>query len=324
MAKKKTHEQYVKEVYDIVGDEYEVVGEYNSYHKKIELKHNQCKHTFSMTPANFLSGQRCPKCSKIAGNNKQTKTHEIFLKEVYELVGNDYLLLEPYETAKTKIRVLHNKCGNTWLIAPDKFLRGRRCPVCATEHAHTIQRRTQQEFEELVFQIGNNEYIVLNNYINANESIRLKHKICGHSFNVRANHFINGSRCPRCRESKGEKQIGKYLNSNDIPHEPQYSFVGCINKRLLRFDFAIFNKENKLIYLIEYDGELHFESVEYFGGDEKLQQQIENDKIKNTYCKNNNIKLYRIPYWMLDNIEKILSKIIHNEVFETDENYYVI
>ena len=29
----------------------------------------------------------------------------------------------------------------------------------------------------------------------------------------------------------------------------------------------------------------------------KLKKNQENDKIKNQYCKNNNIKLVRIPYW---------------------------
>ena len=33
-----------------------------------------------------------------------------------------------------------------------------------------------------------------------------------------------------------------------------------------------------------------------------------NDNIKNQYCKDNNIKLVRIPYWEFDNIENILEK----------------
>lgn len=36
------------------------------------------------------------------------------------------------------------------------------------------------------------------------------------------------------------------------------------------FDCAIF-KDNKLIYLIEYDGQQHFEAVDLFGGKGALQ-----------------------------------------------------
>ena len=34
------------------------------------------------------------------------------------------------------------------------------------------------------------------------------------------------------------------------------------------------------------------------------------DNIKTEYCKNNNIKLLRIPYYDFNNIEKILEKIL--------------
>ena len=34
------------------------------------------------------------------------------------------------------------------------------------------------------------------------------------------------------------------------------------------------------------------------------------DNIKNDFCEKNNIKLIRIPYWDINNIEKILEKEI--------------
>lgn len=46
----------------------------------------------------------------------------------------------------------------------------------------------------------------------------------------------------------------------------------------------------------------------------KIEEQFlkvkENDKIKDEYCKNNNIKLIRIPYWEFNNIESILQQQI--------------
>ena len=33
----------------------------------------------------------------------------------------------------------------------------------------------------------------------------------------------------------------------------------------------------------------------------------ERDKIKNQYCKDNDIKLIRIPYWDIDKIDNILE-----------------
>ncbi len=47
---------------------------------------------------------------------------------------------------------------------------------------------------------------------------------------------------------------------------------------------------------IEYQGKQHYESVDYFGGDEKLIDNAARDSNKATLCKQNNIKLYQWPY----------------------------
>ena len=75
----------------------------------------------------------------------------------------------------------------------------------------------------------------------------------------------------------------------------------------LRFDFFL----PKYNILIEYDGEQHFTNSSYYGGENEFNKRIEYDNIKNTYCKNNDIFLLRIPYKYKpskhkDKIEKII------------------
>lgn len=41
---------------------------------------------------------------------------------------------------------------------------------------------------------------------------------------------------------------------------------------------------------------------------ENFKQTQINDQTKNEYCRKNNIKLIRIPYWEFGNIEEILNK----------------
>ena len=64
--------------------------------------------------------------------------------------------------------------------------------------------------------------------------------------------------------------------------------------------------------LIEYDGIQHFEEVEIFR--ESLTYIQKNDDIKNQYCKDNDIKLIRIPYWDYDRIEEILQKELATQI----------
>ena len=48
--------------------------------------------------------------------------------------------------------------------------------------------------------------------------------------------------------------------------------------------------------LIEFQGEQHYESVDYFGGDKKFKDQQRKDRIKRNFCKENNMPLLEIRY----------------------------
>lgn len=99
-----------------------------------------------------------------------------------------------------------------------------------------------------------------------------------------------------CRHSsKWELFIAKHLTSLNIKFEFQKRFNDCKNEKgsdTLPFDFYPY--ENNII--IEYDGLHHFEPIKGWGGEEKFKITQKNDEIKNTYCKNKNITLIRIPY----------------------------
>lgn len=129
--------------------------------------------------------------------------------------------------------------------------------------------------------------------------------------------ILQGQRCPKCNESKGERKISNCLESNNINYKKEYRFDDCRSTYALPFDFAIFDKCNNLISLIEYDGEFHYELAR-FSKDRnkmknKLKQQQCNDNLKNEYCKKNNIPLLRIPYWDFNNIEDILIEWLNNK-----------
>ena len=64
----KSTEQYKQEVFDIVGNEYEVIGKYTGNKKHILMKHNLCNNSWNATPTNFLyRSQRCPFCQTSKG-----------------------------------------------------------------------------------------------------------------------------------------------------------------------------------------------------------------------------------------------------------------
>lgn len=138
---------------------------------------------------------------------------------------------------------------------------------------------------------------------------------CGSpSFDVAIKHLKGQGRngrtisCGCTSKSSGEIKIKQCLSN--YTYSEQYIIPEL--SQFMPFDFAVF-KDNKLHCLIEFDGEQHFRSIDFFGGEEKFIKQQENDRRKNEYCKNNGIKLIRIPYYDYDKITpEYMISVIEN------------
>lgn len=124
---------------------------------------------------------------------------------------------------------------------------------------------------------------------------------------------IENCHCPFCNSkySKGERKIKEFLDDNLIQYDTQYKFEDCKHINSLPFDFVIFDFNNKIKCLIEYDGEQHYNFIKLFHGDEEgFKYQQLRDRIKTDYCKDHNIKLIRIPYTDYNNINQILTNYL--------------
>lgn len=103
------------------------------------------------------------------------------------------------------------------------------------------------------------------------------------------------SSCGCLKISTGELKIKQLLDSNNISYEREKRFKDLSK---YRFDFYVEDK-----YVIEFDGEQHFNSET--GGwntEEHLKKLQINDAIKNQWCKDNHIPIIRIPYYFKNNI----------------------
>lgn len=94
-------------------------------------------------------------------------------------------------------------------------------------------------------------------------------------------------------------KIEDILNSAGLNFKEQYSFPDLIGEagHALRFDFAVFDDNDELEFLIEYQGIQHYKPKSIFGGISGLKKQQFYDMEKREYCKKHNIKLVIIPYW---------------------------
>ena len=154
---------------------------------------------------------------------------------------------------------------------------------------------TQTEFLNRAKDIHGMKYTYKNDYICMNEHITIKCSIHG-DFLQKPRIHLKGSGCPKCKSSKGEDRISRYLESKDIKYIKNHRFHNCRYKKPLPFDFFI----PSLNICIEYDGEQHFTG--WFGIKDitkrklKLTEQQMCDVLKDTFCTENGILLKRISY----------------------------
>ena len=94
-----------------------------------------------------------------------------------------------------------------------------------------------------------------------------------------------------CIRSKGEFQVEQILKSKGIEFIREYTFDDLYDIDKLRFDFALF-KNNKLIKLIEVQGEQHYTTRGLF----YKETIAKHDEMKREYCKKHNIPLLELPY----------------------------
>ena len=292
--KKKTHEEYVKEVAKI-NPNIEVIESYIS--NKIKILH-RCKidgYEWLVDPSHVLRGQNCPRCG-----GRERYQHSGYVERVARINPN-IAVVETYINNQTKI--LH-RCkidGYEWMAAPNHILRNVGCPVCSG-----TKKRTQDEYIKDVANI-NPYIIVIGKYKSNKTKIMHKCKICEHEWLVRPTDVLDGFGCPKCNISKGEKNIAAWLDAKNILYESQKKFDDCKNVLSLSFDFYLPNYN----ILIEYNGKQHYEPIEYFGGHKTFENQILRDNIKKEYCKKNNIFLIEIPYYsnLDDELEKLYKMI---------------
>ncbi len=212
---RKTNEEFLKQVFELTGDEYEFLEKYVTALTKIKVKHRKCGKSYSIKPSEFLNGSRCTYCSGL-----RKKTNEEFLKEVEVLVGNEYTFLEPYKNAKTKIKVRHNVCGTIYEVTPYYFLSGGRCQYC-----YGNKLKTNDEFTTEIKNLVGNEYKFLEPYKNSQTKIKVEHKKCGYVYKVRPSRFLSGDRCPRCSGNirKTNKQF--IAEANKLYPLKEYTFL---------------------------------------------------------------------------------------------------
>lgn len=337
-SRRKTTSEFNEEIKEMTNGEYCLDSEYIKADEYIRIRHNVCSKTYKTKPQFFKNGKRCPYCSRNSVKTIDDIQVKIDKKYNFYYEVLDYYKEENRQKITVKCRKCHlektldffsfyyktkcDKCSNCIKIKNNETKMEKDKKILKNKFIKIIKRHQKDKEKKNANDEKFNNYsrraleknyyniIILEKTCNTTDKINIECKQCGTIFNTDFKHLMQGKGCPKCKASKGEKSIRSILTRNKVEFEEQVSFSDLICKKggKLKFDFAVIDKDFNYI-LIEYDGKQHFEEKEQFGVKNKKEKFIatkSRDGVKNKYCKNNNIKLIRIPYWDFNNIENIL------------------
>lgn len=251
---------------------------------------------FSQAPKDHINKKLgCPKCGKKIQSNKES-----FIDKATTIHNNKYQYTHTtYTDAHTKVIItcpIHGDFQQT----PTAHLKGQGCPKCSKYSV----RYTTSSFIEASNLVHSNKYDYSKAiYVNSRVKINIICPIHG-TFSQLPMVHLRGHGCPYCKESNGEKIIKQYLKSQDINYISEYRNHNCKDKYILPFDFYLPDSN----ICIEFDGIQHYQPINGFGGIDRFKTLQYHDQLKTQYCKDNDIKLIRIPYTEIDNINQILKE----------------
>lgn len=264
----------------------------------------------------LLKGAICKRCA-IEKNKKarSLKTQLTIEEEISQYNNNKLLNKEDYINGDTKnLKVLCGKCNKVFITDKKSYLKNARrdenylCPSCNREMIRSRMLRDKDDVEKYINSINDNKLLNKKDYKgNDITNLKIQCGLCGEVFTTSLVCYQAGkTMCRKCSSkiSYGELAIKEFLDLYQIRYEDEYLFDDCRDINPLPFDFYLSDYN----LCIEYQGEQHYKSVEFFGGEEAFKIRQLHDQIKRDYCNSNNIVLIEIPYWEYKNIKNILIK----------------
>lgn len=287
---------------------------YNGSNTKLEFYCYECDDYFYMAWENLLQNTGCGVCRGL----QTGKYHSLEYLRPDLMNEWDYELNEHSPATFTcgsgkSVHWICKECGHRWQATiGNRTHLNSGCPSCAGQIV-SDKNRLSILFPNVAKEwhpTKNGELKPENFSFGCNRNVWWKCKKCGHEWMAKINNrSLNGSNCPSCNESVGEKRIHDFAKKNNIKITVQKRYNDCRYKNSLPFDIYFDDYD----ILTEYHGEQHYLPIDFAGRGEKwakkqFKENKKKDKIKENYCKKNKIKLIIIPYWEFDNIEKILTR----------------
>ena len=112
---------------------------------------------------------------------------------------------------------LEHSCGQEIILHPTEYRENWACPKCGIRsfempNPKLVKEWTEDLFRAEVSRRTNGEYRLVSSFINLVEKVELQHVKCGNTFRMKPTHFLDGFRCPNCKEFKYEREFRRIVS----------------------------------------------------------------------------------------------------------------
>lgn len=311
MGKRLTEEEYIDRL-DKFFPNIKLIGNYTNHATKTLhrcLIHN-CD--WEVTPNHILRGEGCHQCGVDKSKKSKTKTHEKYVDELSKKSPN-IEVIDKYIKASIKITHRCKICGHIWRVEPSSILHGTGCPVCAGSICggapKYINSIWASKYKDFFSQYLTDEQMKI--YMpHSNTKIDVVCPHCQRHKKIAPNAilFSHGIGCV-CSDgiSYPNKFIYSLLDQLKVDYEPEYVFDWAKDKR---YDVYIHN----LNCIIENHGGQHYDKGFLSMDGKTLQEEKENDIIKQNLAIQNGIKYYIVLDCRKSDVDWIKKSVLSSEL----------
>lgn len=260
----------------------------------IPMKCKKCLYEWKTSVSSIINGAGCPDCVGLAKynlarfRNKMSNRTDIDISFVSEkdIVNN-----------KSKVPVGCLNCGYKWKPKINNLVSGDKCPECSGNSPYTLEKLLNKLKDRTDLDTTSiEEKHIINNL----SRVPVKCKICSYEWTSSITSLIYaGSGCIKCKISIVVRVLSEFLKKINIPHELEKNLPGMVYKSKLKIDIYIPKmSDGSLPIAVEYDGNFPGSHFSYRNKEEENRhiKTVKRDRIKDNYCLDNGIHVFRIPY----------------------------
>ncbi|MBY9010801.1 MAG: hypothetical protein KGD70_00340 [Candidatus Lokiarchaeota archaeon] len=313
--------------------------ELNGVKSKLKIKCGKCNHSWTARLDALLHNNSwCPNCAvkdRVENQRGSVRDHQKIITK-----KDGKLIKVQYEDTKKKLFnqrarfEIECKNGHRFNINGSNLKQGKWCKECSYRIIGEKNRGSFQPIQKLIEKRGGQCLTKPEEYKNQHQKLKIQ---CNkdHIFERRPTNLKRGDWCPVCSQGKFEKTCRRFFEEMFQDEFPKDKPKWLVNSRGNQMELDGHNKSLNLAF--EAQGEQHYRAVSHFNQTLKdLKHRIEDDSTKLELCKQNNVILIQVPYYVHPNklqhyiTEKfehlsnkklpMIPKIDYNKFYNTEDN----